>query len=64
MMIFVINKYIIEGGLGVGGWQEVEQVWFWLCVCKFLFPSIRLDDKTGWCKDITGMLGYVRSLVL
>jgi hypothetical protein len=55
-MIFVINKYSIEGGGGVAG------VWFCLCVCKFLFPIIRLDDKTGWCKEITGMLGNVRNL--
>ena len=28
-----------------------------------LFPSNRLDDKTGWNKEITGMLGNVKSLV-
>ena len=30
-------------------------------VRKFLFPSIRLDNKTGWCKEITGMMGNVKS---
>jgi len=62
MMTFVISKNSIEGE-GAGGRQE-EGVWFSLCVCKFLYPSIRLDDKTSWCKEITGMLGNFKSLVL
>jgi hypothetical protein len=54
-MNFEINKFG-----GVFGKRKKQ----FGCVCKFLFPSIRLDDKTGWCKEITGMLGHVKSLVL
>jgi hypothetical protein len=31
---------------------------------SFPFPGIRLDDKTGWRKEITGMLRNVKSLVM
>ena len=54
MMTFVINKYSIEGR-GWGGKREKESGS--RCVSKFLYPSIQLEDKTGWCKEITGMLG-------
>jgi hypothetical protein len=57
--IFVIKKYGLAGG---GGKRKKDSGS--LRVCKFLFHSIRLDDKTGWCKEITGMLGNVESLVL
>ena len=55
MMIFDINKYSIEGR-GVCKRKKESG-----SVCKFMFPSIRLDDKTGWCKEIIGMLGNVKS---
>jgi hypothetical protein len=55
MMIFVINNYSIDGGGGIKRKKESGS----LRVCKFLFHRIRLDDKTGWCKEITGMLGNV-----
>ena len=46
------------------GWQEEEGVWLCLFICKYLFPSSRMDVKTGWCKEKAGMLGNVKRLVL
>jgi hypothetical protein len=61
MMIFVINTYSV---VVRQGWQEEEGVRLCLFICKFLFPSRRMDDKTGWCEKETGMLGNVKCLVL
>jgi len=45
-------------------WQEEGGVWLCLSICKFIFPSSRSVDKTGRCKEKTGILGNVESLVL
>ena len=59
VMIFVINKYCIEGVGGGKRKNEYGSVCVSVNIC-----SPALDNKTGWCKEITGILGHIKSLVL